>query len=235
MKTLAERISSLLEQVGNSPTRMAEIAGVKAPSVSDWVNGKTKSLRSGPAIRIAKHFNVNFLWLTEGRGPMSDLSPSSYSTGDSGVSESYPDELDEAPELRPGRNVPVVGEVQGGVDGYLLELEYPVGHGEGSVPYYGLDRNAYALRVRGDSMHPRYRAGEFVVVEPNIEPQPQDDVVVCLVSGQKMLKMLNWISSEEAQFLSINDGHKPLTIPLIQIEKMHRFNGHVPRSAFIKA
>lgn len=165
---------------------------------------------------------VDPLWLADG-------------IGKPGVSESYPDELDEAPELRPGRNVPVVGEVQGGVDGYLLELEYPVGHGEGSVPYYGLDRNAYALRVRGDSMHPRYRAGEFVVVEPNVEPQPQDDVVVCLVGGQKMLKMLNWISSEEAQFLSINDGHKPLTIPLIQIEKMHRVNGHVPRSAFIKA
>lgn len=82
MNTLSERISLLLEQVGNSPTRMAEIAGVKPPSVSDWVNGKTKNLKTAPALRLAKHFKVNLLWLTEGAGPMviapsSDTQPAS--------------------------------------------------------------------------------------------------------------------------------------------------------------
>ena len=69
METLIERISFLLEKAGNSVTTLASIAWVKPPSVSDWLNGKTKTLKSVPAIRLAKHFGVNVLWLTEGVGP----------------------------------------------------------------------------------------------------------------------------------------------------------------------
>lgn len=62
----------MLELAGNSVTELANIAGVKPPSVSDWLNGKTKTLKSAPAIRLAKHFKINILWITEGIGPMYD-------------------------------------------------------------------------------------------------------------------------------------------------------------------
>ncbi len=54
MKTLIERTSHMLELVGNSRTELAKIAGVKPPSVSDWLNGKTKSLQIEPATRLAR-------------------------------------------------------------------------------------------------------------------------------------------------------------------------------------
>jgi hypothetical protein len=38
--------------------------------------------------------------------------------------------------------------------------------------YPSRDPNAYALRVKGDSMRPRIKPGEFVLVEPNTPPQP---------------------------------------------------------------
>ena len=44
MKTLMERASHLLGLANNSVTELANIAGVKPPSVSDWLNGKTKTL-----------------------------------------------------------------------------------------------------------------------------------------------------------------------------------------------
>lgn len=83
-------------------------------------------------------------------------------------------------------------------------------------------------------MHPRYRAGEFVIVEPNSEPQPQDDVVVCCADGRRMLRMLNWINADEAQFLSINNDYTPITMQLSEIESIQRVAGHAPRSAFIE-
>lgn len=233
MKTLPERAAYLLGLAGNSTKELARIAGVKPPSVSQWISGQTKSIQIEPATRLGKHFGLNPIWISKGTPPMRDLSPSSDTQKGTGPAQ-YPNELEDAPPLRPARWVPVVGEVQGGVDGYLLEMEYPVGHGDGRVPYHGRDREAYALRVRGDSMFPRYRAGEFVIVEPNMDPQPQEDVVVILKDGRKMLKLLNWINSEEAQFLSINDGVKPLTLQLSEIDRMQRVAGLVPRSGFDK-
>lgn len=125
----------------------------------------------------------------------------------------------------------MVGEVKGGDDGYLEELEYPVGHGEGFVLYPTNDPNAYAVRVRGDSMHPRYRAGEFVIVEPNIEPQEGDDVVVACTNGKKMLKQLNWRRDGEIQLLSINNGYGPLTVYEHEIQAIQLVAGRARRNA----
>lgn len=140
--------------------------------------------------------------------------------------------VEDAPVLKEHRLVPVVGEVKGGDDGFLEELQYPVGHGEGSVEYPTADRSAYALRVRGDSMHPRYRAGEFIVVTPSIEAQPSDDVVVALKDGRKLLKVLNWVQDGEIQLLSINNHFGPLTLQLSDVDFVHLVDGRVRRSAF---
>lgn len=142
--------------------------------------------------------------------------------------------VEAAPELRDTRRIPVVGEVQGGVDGYLEELQYPVGHGEGYVECQSSDSSAFALRVRGDSMHPRYRAGEFIVVEPSIEAQPGDDVVVALKDGRKLLKELNWIRDGEVQLLSVNNHFAPLTLPLSAVLSIQLAAHRVRRNAFHK-
>ena len=143
--------------------------------------------------------------------------------------------LEAGPLLRPSKSVPVVGEVKGGDDGYLDELQYPVGHGDGTVDYPTADPNAYALRVRGDSMHPRYRAGEYIVVEPNIEAQPGDDVVVALMDGRKLLKELNWQRDGEVQLLSVNNHFGPLTLLDTEIHTIQLVAGRVRRSAVHKS
>lgn len=140
-----------------------------------------------------------------------------------------------APALAPSRLIPVVGHVKAGPDGFLEEMQYPVGHGEGFVEYWVKDQSAYAVRVKGDSMHPRYRAGEFIVVTPGIEALPGRDVVVKLADGHKLLKQLNWIRDDEIQLLSINNGYAPMTISKDEIESIHRVAGSVPPDAFIPA
>lgn len=139
-----------------------------------------------------------------------------------------------APGLRPSGLVPVIGHVKGGDDGYLEEMQYPVGSGEGYVEYWTRDSSAYALRVKGDSMHPRYRAGEFVVVTPHQEAQPGQDVVVKLVSGKKLLKQLNWVRGTELQLLSINNHYGPMTLAMAEVESIQRVAGSVPSDAFIE-
>lgn len=144
------------------------------------------------------------------------------------------DELGEMVQTKPVAGLPLVGEVKGGEDGYLEELQYPVGHGEGVIEYPTSDPHAYALRVRGDSMFPRYRAGEFVIVEPSIEPQTGDDVVVLCTNGRKLLKVMNWKRDGEIQLLSINNGYAPLTLPLVEVQSVQLASGRARRNALKK-
>lgn len=151
--------------------------------------------------------------------------------------EADPDEpsisdTEAAPDMRPFKNVPVVGTVEGGPDGFLEEFGHPAGHGDGTVMHPAKGRHAYALRVRGESMHPRIRSGEFIVVEPDTGYTPGDDVVVICHDGRKLVKQLLFVRDGEVTLGSINNGFKPLTIPLTDIQAIHYVAGILPRGAF---
>lgn len=71
-----------------------------------------------------------------------------------------------------------------------------------SRPYDVRDPRAYAVRVRGDSMVPRYRPGEVLVVSPNTAVEDGDEVYVALLSGERLLKVARrspggWILESE--------------------------------------
>ena len=57
-----------------------------------------------------------------------------------------------------------------------------------SRPYDVRDPRAYGVRVRGDSMIPRFQSGDTVVVSPNTPVQDGDEVYVALLSGERLIK-----------------------------------------------
>lgn len=226
MTTLQDRIAELMTTAGLTVGGLAEIAEVTSSAATQWKDGPTKTLKAGPATKLALATGFSAMWLSTGEGPK--MTPP-------GMPPPAPSNVAEAPALSPSRLVPVVGHVKGGSDGFLEEMQFPVGHGEGFVEYWTKDPSAYALRVKGDSMHPRYRAGEFIVVTPSIEAQPGRDVVVKLKDGRKLLKLLNWVRGDEVQLLSINDGYAPTTLSSDEIESIHRVAGGVPQDSFQEA
>lgn len=125
--------------------------------------------------------------------------------------------------------VPVVGMAQLGTNGYFEALDFPVGHGDGYVRIYSDDPNAYALKVVGDSMEPRIRSGEYVLIEPNRGYLPGDEVLVKTADGQSMIKVFMYCRDGMVRLLSVNDQHSPLTLPEASIEKIH------PVGAILKA
>lgn len=149
----------------------------------------------------------------------------------SGTSGTLESTVGEPLPLRQGRDIPVVGEAQGGPDGYISINDYPAGHGDGWITLYSADPEAYGLRVRGDSMRPRIKSGEHIVVEPGIEAQPGDDVVVKFVDGSAVVKELLWIREDEACLGSINNGIPPITRPLESIMSIHRVAAIIPRGS----
>jgi phage repressor protein C with HTH and peptisase S24 domain len=128
--------------------------------------------------------------------------------------------------------VPVVGTAQLGEEGFYCELEYPAGHGDGAIKFTTSDRNAYALRVKGDSMRPRIKPGEFVVVEPNHPPQPGEEVLVRTADGRVMVKVFDFKRDGIVQLSSINEAHRPITIDEKDIERLHYVAAIVKASSY---
>lgn len=90
MNTLADRIKEALTDAGRTQADLAEACNIKPPSVSEWVSGKTKSLKAATAQRAAAFLGVNMMWLTEGRGPKRQLSSEEVHTASENASALLP-------------------------------------------------------------------------------------------------------------------------------------------------
>ena len=68
-RTLKDRLAwALRKKEGATQADLARACSTKPPSVSDWLSGKTKSLKSKSARQAALYLNVDQLWLESGIG-----------------------------------------------------------------------------------------------------------------------------------------------------------------------
>jgi len=218
MNNLKENLAYLIEKHGINPTVLARETKVNQPSIFRILSGESKEPRRATLEPIAKYFGVSLVWLVEGdcRG-MDNLNDAlAEHTG-------FP--------MSGFKQVPVVGHVKGGPDGFLEELGYPTGQGDGHVEYPARDKNAYALRVRGDSMRPRIKSGEFLIVEPNHTVSPGDDVVVICRDGRKLVKELLYIKDNEVRLSSINADFEPVILFQEEVEAIHYVAAICPSGA----
>ncbi len=127
-----------------------------------------------------------------------------------------PDEIEYIGEM-PSGIVKVIGEAVLGIDGAVDMME----EHNGWLKIYSDDKEAYGLKVKGDSMWPRIQSGEYVVVEPNTNVRSGDEVFVRTTEGHNMIKVFNKTRDGDYQFTSINNAHKPITLESEQVDKMH--------------
>lgn len=221
MNNLKENLAYLIEKHGINPTFLARATKVNQPSIFRILTGESKEPRRATIEPIAQFFGIPVSWLVEGdcRG-LDKLNE---------LAEHYG-----GPQQLPTtafKQVPVVGHVKGGPDGFLEELGYPTGQGDGHVEYPARDKNAYALRVRGDSMRPRIKSGEFLIVEPNHAVSPGDDVVVICRDGRKLVKELLYIKDNEVRLSSINADYEPVILFQEEVEAIHYVAAICPSGA----
>lgn len=125
--------------------------------------------------------------------------------------------------LASGRDLPVLGAVKGGAEGFYFNegdaKEYLV-----RPPTLEGVANAFALYVEGDSMEPRYFAGEVLYVNPNRPITRNCFVAIELADGQGMIK----------QFLRRSDDHvvlhqfnppKDLRLAVRDVKRIYRITG----------
>lgn len=132
------------------------------------------------------------------------------------------------------RGIPVVGTTQGGPDHEWVEMGYPAGFGDEYITMTSRDPHAYALRVRGNSMSPRIREGEVILVEPTTTAEAGDDVVVRTVDGQVMVKTLVSTRNGETILDSIAKDYDRIVLRQEKIEWMHPVMGVIPARSILK-
>jgi phage repressor protein C with HTH and peptisase S24 domain len=87
------------------------------------------------------------------------------------------------------------------------------------------DPDAYALLVSGNSMAPRMRPGEAVLVEPNHECQPGDEVVLGLRGGDRMVKEFVYQRRGRIGLDSIADHQERIEVAEEEVAFMHYVAG----------
>ncbi|HCQ9885968.1 TPA: helix-turn-helix transcriptional regulator [Acinetobacter baumannii] len=70
LKTLADRLRYAMEVLPPKKIKGVDLAravGVKPPSVSDWLSGKSKTMEGENLLKAAKFLGVNPVWLATGK------------------------------------------------------------------------------------------------------------------------------------------------------------------------
>lgn len=70
------------------------------------------------------------------------------------------------------------------------DTDYPVGCEDEYAEINSADPQAFLVRVEGASMWPKFEEGNYVLVEPDTEPELEDCVLVRLATGETMIKRL---------------------------------------------
>lgn len=71
MSTLQERLKKVMAGPPKiSQAALARACGIRAPSVNDWISGKTKTIEGQNLLLAAEYLKVSPMWLATGRGLM---------------------------------------------------------------------------------------------------------------------------------------------------------------------
>lgn len=199
---LKDRLKHARKYAHLTQAELAARAGIKQASVSEIERGITRT--SGHIVKLANICGVDPSWLSEGVGQMSG--------GDTSNVEPGP------PITSKARRIEIVGIAQLGPDGYWIGLDGK----DGWVETYSRDEDAYALRLKGDSMSPAIRNGWIAVCEPNHRRVPGEYVMVTTKDGQSMVKELLFENDEGVSLMSVNAAYgERRNIGWNEIEKIH--------------
>lgn len=148
--SLAERVKIRRSELGLTQVEAAEKAGIRQQSWASIEDGKTLKPRN--IVGIADALQCDPSWLMNG-GSFVKVS-----------------EMDV-------RKIPLISYVQAGA----LAMKRSIETIEGDYEYVMTDEDwsehAFALKIIGDSMEPEFKAGDIIVIDPEIEPMPGEFVV----------------------------------------------------------
>jgi SOS-response transcriptional repressor LexA len=126
--------------------------------------------------------------------------------------------------LAAGRLVPVINKVAAGYPAEFNDLDYPVGVADDYVRCPDLhDPNAFAVRVVGDSMEPKFVEGDIVVFSPAAEVHNGDDCFVRFqMPHETTFKRVFFEADDKSRLQPRNESYSPSIVEGKRINGVYR-------------
>jgi transcriptional regulator with XRE-family HTH domain len=128
---------------------------------------------------------------------------------------------------------PLLGELRQTQDGKLEQVLYG-NQPQGRVSFLTRDDHAYALRIRGDAFHPRYRAGECLILSAAEDKVQGADALVQITLGPLILMQWNWERDGDVQLLPLSEPGRPMTLSSESLSWAHRVLAVVGQDSITK-
>lgn len=115
--------------------------------------------------------------------------------------------------------IPVVSRVAAGDPAGFTDGEYPADFVDEFVPSPADvdDPNAFALRVHGDSMAPRFSNGDIVICSPHALPA-EGDAVVAKVRGEETSCKVFHLDDGNVILSPVNPAYPTQTYPMAEVD-----------------
>ncbi|HUT30023.1 MAG TPA: LexA family transcriptional regulator [Sedimentisphaerales bacterium] len=129
-----------------------------------------------------------------------------------------------AASLSAGQLVPVINKVAAGYPTDFNDLDYPVGIADDYVRCPDLhDPNAFAVRVVGDSMEPRFSEGDIVIFSPASEVHNGDDCFIRFAAPHETtFKRIFFESDKKVRLQPRNENYAPMIVDGSRINGLYR-------------
>jgi repressor LexA len=126
--------------------------------------------------------------------------------------------------VSPGRLVPVINKVAAGYPSDFDDLDYPVGIADDYVRCPDVhDPNAFAVRVVGDSMEPKYIEGDIVVFSPAVEVHNGDDCFVRFSEPHETtFKRVYFEKDDHVRLQPRNEKYAPMIVEGKRVSGLYR-------------
>jgi phage repressor protein C with HTH and peptisase S24 domain len=126
--------------------------------------------------------------------------------------------------LAAGRLVPIINKVVAGYPTDFDDLDYPVGVADDYVRGPDLhDPNAFAVRVVGDSMEPKFSEGDVVIFSPAAEVQNGDDCFVRFQTPHETtFKRVFFEKDDKIRLQPRNEKYSPTVVEGDRVNGLYR-------------
>ena len=192
---IGQLLTTKQQEKGWSEGELSRRSGVPQPTVHRILHGESENPRIDNVTKIAKALGLDGAALLAGK-----------------LATEFDENVIAGPSII-GR-VPQLSWVQAGALSEAIDLFEPGFAEEWLDCPFPHSKKAYCLEVRGTSMAPDYRPGEFILVEPMLEAMHDDDVVCRTPDGQATFKRLQ-VTEDGTYLLALNPDfpNRIITVP----------------------
>lgn len=229
---ILDRIFSALESESISQKEFSSLLGTSPQTITDWKKGKSSSYYQKLPL-IADTLNVDLNWLIDGKGEKSPQKKEDQAT-DRLIGTAYETRFVKfdgsrikfaggIPTQVPSTSsssyrISVLGTIPAGIPVDAVEdildwEEIPASWTTGDREYFG-------LRVKGDSMYPRYLEGDTVILRKQSTCDSGDDCAVMVNGNDATLKQVILRGDRGLELRPVNTAYPPKSYSPAEIESL---------------